>query len=173
MLFVYFPLTSAYIDQLLPGQEVKEAFSLKLQTQSNLIFNNKIKWNFPPECSKITLNIYFFLFILKHTPTNYTKITIHAQKLNLTALHKRLNKTFWNFFLQVISWKGLCQEKIGLLNFLLSLIKPIEDLIILRFVYLVTPSLPNNNTQTTSCSLISRIFRLSIIVLRSPKCPFL
>ena len=74
LLFIYFPLTSVYIDQLLPGQQVKEAFSLKLQTQSNLIFNNKIKWNFTSECSKITLNIYFFLFIIKHTPTNYTKI---------------------------------------------------------------------------------------------------
>ena len=39
----------------------------------------------------------FFLFIIKYTSTNYTKLkknkdiykTIHTQKLNLTALHSR------------------------------------------------------------------------------------
>ena len=39
----------------------------------------------------------FFLFIIKYTSTNYTKLkknkdiynTMHTQKLNLTALHSR------------------------------------------------------------------------------------
>ena len=63
--------------------------------------------------------------------------------------------------------KGFSQEESDSSNRSLSLMKQIEDVIILTFISLVKPLLPNNKTRITSFSLIFRISDL--IALRSSK----
>ena len=66
-----------------------------------------------------------------------------------------------------ICQKGFSQEEIDSSNILLSLMKQIEDVRILRFISLVKPLLPNNKTRTISFSLIFKISRS--IALRSSR----
>ena len=66
-----------------------------------------------------------------------------------------------------IGQKGFSQEESDSSNILLYLMKQIEDVMILRFISLVKPLLPNNKTRTISFSLIFKISRL--IALRSSR----
>ena len=66
--------------------------------------------------------------------------------------------------------KGFSQEESDSSNLLLSLMKQIEDVIILKFLPLEKLLLPNNKTCTISFSLIFRISEL--IDLRSSKMAF-
>ena len=64
---------------------------------------------------------------------------------------------------QKVSWR----KKISTTNLWLSLMKRIEDSMILRFISLVKRLLLHNNTRTTSFSLIFKISKF--IALRSSK----
>ena len=55
--------------------------------------------------------------------------------------------------------KGFSQEESDSSNLLLSLMKQIEDVIILKFISLEKPILPNNKTWTISFSLASSASR--------------
>ena len=66
--------------------------------------------------------------------------------------------------------KGFSQEESFSSNLLLSLMNRIEDVIILKFIFLEKLFLPNNKTCTISFSPIFRISEL--IKLRSSKRTF-
>ena len=55
--------------------------------------------------------------------------------------------------------KGFSQEESDSSNLLLSLMKQIEDVIILKFISLEKPLLANNKTCTISFSLVSSASR--------------
>ena len=82
----------------------------------------------------------------------------------------RLHKIFSNFIPVKIYQKGFSQEESDSSNLLLSLMKRIEDVIILKFISLEKLLLPNNKTCTISFSLIFRIYEL--FELRSSKRTF-
>ena len=87
-------------------------------------------------------------------------------------LHKTLIqkvKKYFLIFIPVVKiyQKGFSQEESDSSNLLLSLMKRIEDVIILKFISLEKLLLPNNKTCTISFSLIFRISKL--IELRSSK----
>ena len=66
--------------------------------------------------------------------------------------------------------KGFSQEKSDSSNLLLSLMKRIEDVTILKFIFLEKPLSPDNETYTISFSFIFRISEL--IELSSSKTTF-
>ena len=116
-----------------------------------------------------------FLFIITYTSTNYTKLkkiklyiklnTFKNQALLLfTAdkLHKtQIQKVKKHF--KILFQNGFSQDKSDSSNLLLSLMKRVGDVIILRFVSLVKPLLPNNKSQTISLSFIFRISELKAL----------
>ena len=116
-----------------------------------------------------------FLFIITYTSTNYTKLkkiklyiklnTFKNQALLLfTAdkLHKtQIQKVKKHF--KILCQNGFSQDKSDSSNLLLSLMKRVGDVIILRFVSLVKPLLPNNKSQTISLSVIFRISELKAL----------
>ena len=114
----------------------------------------------------------FFLFIITYASKNYTKLkeikiykTIHtktnpycfSQQIGYKKHWFRKWKIFWIFcFRENVSKKFLSIRKWFIKSFL-SLMKQIQDVIILKFKSLEKLLSPNNKTWTISFSLIFRI----------------
>ena len=135
---------------------------------------------------------FFFLFIRTYISTNYTKlkeIKIYIYKYIQNYTHTKSNpycssqqiryikhwyrrwKKNFQFLIPVkMHQKDISQETSDSSNLLLSLMKRIEDVIILKFISLEKLFLPNNKACTISISLIFRISEL--IELRSSKRAF-
>ena len=92
---------------------------------------------------------------------------VTADRLLKTLIQKV--KKYFQIFIPVVKiyQKGFSQEESDSSNLLLSLMKEIEDVMILRFISLEKLWLPNNKTCTISYSFIFRISELT--ELRSSK----
>lgn len=74
----------------------------------------------------------------------------------------KLEKFILKFFCLGRFWQGSYQEEISSLNFFQSLMKLMEDFIMLRFISVVKSVLPNKKIWLVSFSLIFRISKLLV-----------